>query len=242
MPRKRKGQSDVSDFKKAFPTAMRKLMDDRGVTQNALADYIGKTRQAVSYYCDGSSSPDWETLAKIAEFFDVSTDYLVGRTAEPSRLPCAVDDLGLSVDAVKWLKTIAASTDKDSDTKHLSTLMEMSSFQTLLHSLIEFFSALKASSVCGEIVKSMGFGAADMYPAQETYIEKLRAATQDPQYDNMVQMYLKAICGFEQAYMDSDMLYVLDDDEDGIDVLDILELRINRNLSAVIRDIEDEFE
>lgn len=102
MPRKRKEQPD--NFNKAFPTAMRKLMEQKGTTQNELADYLQKTRQSVSYYCDGSSSPDWETIAKIADFFDVSTDYLLGRTEDPSRRPCAADELGLTAEAIAHIR------------------------------------------------------------------------------------------------------------------------------------------
>lgn len=101
MPRKRKEQSD--NYNKAFPTALRKLMDYKKTTQNELAEYLQKTRQSISYYCDGSSSPDWETLVKIADYFDVSTDYLLGRTADPNRLPCAADDLGLSAESVRLM-------------------------------------------------------------------------------------------------------------------------------------------
>lgn len=102
MPRKRKEQPD--NFDKAFPTAMRRLMEQKGTTHIELADYLQKTRQAVSYYCDGSSSPDWETIVKIADFFDVSTDYLLGRTEDPNRHPSAIDELGLSSDAVTHIR------------------------------------------------------------------------------------------------------------------------------------------
>lgn len=101
MPRKRKEQSE--NYSKAFPSTLRKLMDEKKTTQNELADYLDKTRQAISYYCDGSSSPDWETIVKVANFFDVSTDYLLGRTSDPDRVPSAADELGLSVDAIKTL-------------------------------------------------------------------------------------------------------------------------------------------
>lgn len=104
MPRKRKEQPD--NFNKAFPVAMRKLMEQKAITQNELAEYLGKTRQSVSYYCDGSSSPDWETVAKIADYFNVSTDYLLGRTEDPSRLPSVIDDLGLSLKAVDTIERL----------------------------------------------------------------------------------------------------------------------------------------
>lgn len=148
MPRKRKEQLDGSNFKKAFPAAMRKLMEDKGVTQNALADYIGKTRQAVSYYCDGSSSPDWETLAKIAEFFDVSTDYLVGRTDEPSRAPCAVDQLGLSPDIVNWITT----ENSDPDIKRsINAIFRIPSFRSLVSELCNFYFSARAERIYDDI-------------------------------------------------------------------------------------------
>lgn len=76
MPRKR--ETITSDYKKPFPSALRDLMKENNTTQQQLADALGKTRQSVSYYCDGSSSPDWEALASIAKFFSVSADWLLG--------------------------------------------------------------------------------------------------------------------------------------------------------------------
>ena len=102
MPRKKKEQS--GNYNKAFPTTIRNLMQRKNTTQNELANYLQKTRQAVSYYCDGSSSPDWETIVKIADFFDVSTDYLLGRTEDPNRVPCAADELGLTPAAVAHIR------------------------------------------------------------------------------------------------------------------------------------------
>lgn len=102
MPRKRNEHSD--NYNKAFPTAMRKLMAKNNIVQTELAERLGKSRQSISYYCDGSSSPDWETLVKIADFFDTSTDYLLGRTEDPHRQPSAIDELGLSEEAVTGIR------------------------------------------------------------------------------------------------------------------------------------------
>ncbi len=82
MPRKRITMTD--GYNKAFPKALRLLMRERNITQQELAEYIGKKRQTVSYYCDGASSPDWETLVKISSFFSVSTDWLLGIVDNPS--------------------------------------------------------------------------------------------------------------------------------------------------------------
>lgn len=76
MPRKQNTQSE--NFNKPFPKALRKLMDANGTTQSELAASLQKTRQVISCYCDGSTSPTWETIAGIANFYHVSADWLLG--------------------------------------------------------------------------------------------------------------------------------------------------------------------
>ena len=78
MPRVKKNSND--EYNAPFATNLRELMDERGMNQSTLADYIGVTRQAVSAYSLGISLPDIEKFEKIADFFDVSTEYLLGRT------------------------------------------------------------------------------------------------------------------------------------------------------------------
>ena len=59
-----------------FPTALRALMDERGETQENIAKAAGKTRQTISQYVNGISEPGYDVLVKIADYFDVSLDYL----------------------------------------------------------------------------------------------------------------------------------------------------------------------
>lgn len=92
-----------------FASALRKLMRERGTTQEDLAKVTDKTRQTVSQYTNGISEPGYDTLVKIADFFNVSTDYLLGRTNEPSRQPCAADELGLSQANIDFLKDPSAA-------------------------------------------------------------------------------------------------------------------------------------
>ena len=111
MPRKRNEQKERNEnYNKAFPSAMRHLMQT--TTQAELASYLEKTRQSITYYCDGSSSPDWETLVKIADYFEVSTDYLLGRTRDPSRSPSATDEIGLTPKAVSAIKECCSDSEK----------------------------------------------------------------------------------------------------------------------------------
>lgn len=59
---------------------LRRLRQEKNISQSALANYLGVTQQTVSAYESGDREPDLETLNKMADFFDVSVDYLLGRT------------------------------------------------------------------------------------------------------------------------------------------------------------------
>lgn len=87
-----------------FPSALRELLREHGETQGDIAAVTGKTRQTVSQYYNGISEPSYDTLVKIADHFDVSLDYLLGRTKEPHMTPSAVDELGLSPETIRQIK------------------------------------------------------------------------------------------------------------------------------------------
>lgn len=73
--------------KAPFPTTLSSLLKERGITPGELAAHIGVTRQTVSNYCLGQTSPSFQLLCDIADRFNVSTDFLLGRTEVKS--PCA---------------------------------------------------------------------------------------------------------------------------------------------------------
>ena len=59
---------------------LRKLRTEAGVTQKQLADAISVSQQSINKYENHNIEPDIATLSRIADFFHVSIDYLVGRT------------------------------------------------------------------------------------------------------------------------------------------------------------------
>lgn len=61
-----------------FATRLNLLMEEKKITQKALADHLGITRQAVAQYLAGNTRPNIDILVKIAQFFSVSADYLLG--------------------------------------------------------------------------------------------------------------------------------------------------------------------
>ncbi len=78
MPRKKK-QFDYNDV---FPTRLRFLIGKSdNTTQDILADAVGVTRQTVGNWCSGDSSPDAVCLKAIADYFDVSIDWMLRENA-----------------------------------------------------------------------------------------------------------------------------------------------------------------
>lgn len=60
----------------------KRLIEQRriyGYTQRQVAQMLGIAQPSYIRYENGSSEPTQETLVKIADIFDVSTDYLLGR-------------------------------------------------------------------------------------------------------------------------------------------------------------------
>lgn len=67
-----------------FPEILVKLRHEHKMTQQELADKIGVSRGTIGMYEIGKRDPDTETLIKIANVFNVTTDQLLGRTDTPS--------------------------------------------------------------------------------------------------------------------------------------------------------------
>lgn len=59
---------------------LRKIREESDISQVDLAKHLKITSQALSQYELGKRVPDIEMVNKIADFFDVSVDYLLGRT------------------------------------------------------------------------------------------------------------------------------------------------------------------
>lgn len=61
-------------------TILKQLRNERKITQRELATLLNLSPSTIAMYETGQRKPDFQTLQKIADFFDVSTDYLLGRT------------------------------------------------------------------------------------------------------------------------------------------------------------------
>lgn len=88
---------------KSFSERLKQLRQQFGWTQDDLANKMGVSRSTIAGYEAKSKlrEPDFETVQKLANLFDVSVDYLLGRT--DSRETPQHDKINTSADEVTEL-------------------------------------------------------------------------------------------------------------------------------------------
>lgn len=70
-----------------FGLRLKQLREQKNMLQKDLAEILNNTQQTISLYESGKREPDYETLKNIASYFNVSIDYLLGHTDDPSPHP-----------------------------------------------------------------------------------------------------------------------------------------------------------
>ena len=66
-----------------FKERLKQLRTERRITQKEMGDYLKISTRAYQYYEEGKRYPDFEGLIALADYFQVSLDYLVGRSDTP---------------------------------------------------------------------------------------------------------------------------------------------------------------
>lgn len=159
-----------------FVTRLRDLMKSAKATQQDVAAAVGTTRQAISQYADGSVQPNIEKLYKIAEYFNVSADYLLGFADVTAS---DVDDkainkmLGLSEKAIAALKAAPSAAT-------VNLLLEQTSNAdgTVLQLLQEIFDYTKEEEP-GVVFGLIRFKLGDGDKTQSSLVEGQAAALTD---------------------------------------------------------------
>ncbi len=86
--------SETTCFNEIFSKRLRRLRLDKDLKCVEVALGTSLSHTAILGYEDGSQLPKMDSLIKLADFFDVSIDYLTGRT-DLRRLPKEIDILML---------------------------------------------------------------------------------------------------------------------------------------------------
>ena len=102
-----------SNAVKVFAAKTKKLREERGLLQGQLAEILGVSRPSLSAYENGTTPPDILVLDRAARYFEVSSDYLLGRdrgkTAEKSQF---INESGLSDEAADKLFALDAESQR----------------------------------------------------------------------------------------------------------------------------------
>ncbi len=83
----------MKTYSKIFGVRIKLLRKEQKLRQHDIAEKLNLSRQAISKYERGEREPGLDVLMKMAEYFDVSLDYLFGRT--DNRLVNMVDERDL---------------------------------------------------------------------------------------------------------------------------------------------------
>lgn len=112
-----------------FSMRLKAIMKEKGVTQKQLAEQLHMTRQAVSLYMTGHSLPTIDKLLTITDYFDVSADYLIGKTdvrTQGADVNMICEYTGLSEKAVETLHDLVSSQSNSSgDELYMAVMIVM---------------------------------------------------------------------------------------------------------------------
>lgn len=65
-------------YKEIFPIRIKQIRKEIGLTQEKVSDETGINRAKISKYENGSLEPNLEILGKLADYYEISTDWLLG--------------------------------------------------------------------------------------------------------------------------------------------------------------------
>ena len=65
---------------------LKDLREDNDVKQKELAEYLNIKQNTYSQYENGKREIPIELLWKLADFYNTSVDYIIGRTENPTKL------------------------------------------------------------------------------------------------------------------------------------------------------------
>lgn len=133
----------MNDIKKVIGIRINGLLASHNVKQKELAAVLSVSDNVISYFTKGTRQPNIEQLIKLADFFDVSTDYLLGRTEVQSTdadIKAVCEYTGLDEMAIYTLQTLKEQASKTKIfyyiNEFLSDEQEIMDFISLLHNVV----------------------------------------------------------------------------------------------------------
>lgn len=93
---------------------IRSLRESENIQQNEFAKKIGVSNVVLSRYESGERKPDYDTLETIADYFNVTIDYLLGRSNTPNMSEQdEFESFANNPDLERWYKELPNSEEED---------------------------------------------------------------------------------------------------------------------------------
>jgi len=77
---------------------LKKLREEKDLTQAQVAKILGVSRTTYTQYETGKSEPDLATVSKLAEIYETSVDFLLGKTD----IPTPIETIAAHHDGEEW--------------------------------------------------------------------------------------------------------------------------------------------
>lgn len=101
-----------------FGKKLNSLRKELHLRQEDMAKHLGIARTTYAMYEQGNREPDYNTLQKLADFFNVSVDYLLGRTDKKNNEKLDAEEFLNDPELNLWFKDIKnASPEKREELK-----------------------------------------------------------------------------------------------------------------------------
>lgn len=119
-----------------FAQRLKDLRQGEKISQAELASALNISNRTISMYEQGNSEPNVEILSKIADYFNVTADYLIGRTSCKNIENQSISDsLGIDEKTIEILLLLSATTYKYSNLDYLEAIIQHPQFPALLNQI-----------------------------------------------------------------------------------------------------------
>ena len=176
-------------------TRINDLLKAKKISQAKLAQEIGIDRSALSRFISGKTDMiAHETVIKIAKYFDVTTDFVLGLTDEPARTNYDISELGLTVKAAQNLYTGKVNA--------------------------EILSRLLENDYCGQLVRHIGLALSRAWQtgvaAQNQFLTSFGnylygMAEENPSCEQTVKSIVQDLNAYKVSYFNQDRYLVQQD-------------------------------
>lgn len=129
-----------------FPRILSLLRKEKGISQKKAAESLGISQSLLSHYEKGIRECGLSFVLKVAEFYDVSCDYLLGKTANRQGNLISIEDLNIENEEKK-----------DLNSKAFKLIYKKKILFCSLNILIEYIKKTNSTAIMEEIFSFFNF-------------------------------------------------------------------------------------